>query len=85
MPLLPYRKSVQNGVILALGTLCLGFVLVCALSGCGGGGTQGPVITVTVTAASASVQAGGTVQVTASVGNDSANKGVTWTVSCSGT
>jgi hypothetical protein len=60
--------------------LLLAFVCVWILAGCGSGSQP---LTITVTAASATLQAGGTVQATATVANDSANKGVTWTVTCS--
>lgn len=60
--------------------LLFAFACVWTLSGCGSGSQP---LTVTVTAASASVQAGGMAQITAIVANDSANKGVTWTVTCS--
>ena len=68
----------------ALSLLGLDFVIV--IAGCGGGGAGAPAaraITVVVAPATASVQAGGTQAFTATVANDSANKGVTWTVSCS--
>lgn len=62
-------------------------VLVLMLSsfGCGGGtsSTLAPPIAVSVSAGTTTVQAGATTQVTATVTNDSANKGVTWSVSCS--
>jgi hypothetical protein len=49
------------------------------ITGCG----SNPPIAVTVRLSTASVQAGGTQQFTATVANDSANKGVNWSVSCS--
>jgi len=60
------------------------------LSACGGGGSSGSVsgggsgsgLSVSVSADRAIVQAGATAQVTAVVSNDSANRGVTWSVSC---
>src|SRR4029077_9521455 len=42
-----------------------------------------PPITVSVAPGASAVQAGATAQFTATVTNDSANKGVTWTVTCS--
>jgi dienelactone hydrolase len=60
--------------------------VVLACSSCSGGNSSSnttPPITVLVTPASATVQAGATAQFTATVTNDGANKGVTWTVSCS--
>jgi len=50
-------------------------------SGSGGSGTQGA-LSVSVSADEAIVQAGATMQVTAVVSDDSANRGVTWSVSC---
>ena len=66
----------------------LELVLTMAIAGCGGsnsgGGnkTQVPV-TVAVALSPSTVSAGGSVQVTATISNDSTNKGVNWTVSCS--
>jgi dienelactone hydrolase len=62
-------------------------VLVVSNFGCGGGtsSTPPPAISVSVSAGTTTVQAGATTQVTATVTNDPANKGVTWTVSCSPT
>ena len=57
--------------------------LLLTLSGCSGISATKPPLTVTVSPTSATVQANGTQQFTATVANDSANKGVTWTVSCS--
>jgi hypothetical protein len=58
------------------------------MSGCGGGsssGNPGPVgASVTVSPVTASVQVGLTQMVTATVANDSANKGVTWALSGAG-
>src|SRR5207253_905569 len=51
-------------------------------SGCGGG-SSAPPISVSVSPISVTVQSGTTAQFTASVLNDTAGKGVTWTVSCS--
>jgi len=70
-----YGKSVFGVPLLA----CVGLVA------CGGddgnGGPQVP-ITVDISADQATIQPGATAQVTATVGNDAANRGVTWTVSC---
>ncbi len=57
--------------------------------GCGGGSASvpppppPPAISVSLSEATATVQAGGTAQFTAFVANDSAGKGVTWSVTCS--
>jgi hypothetical protein len=56
-------------------------VVVVSNSGCGGGST--PPISVTVFAGFTTLQAGATTGVTATVVNDSSNKGVTWTATCS--
>ena len=65
--------------------VCLEAVLTIPIAGCGGSNsgsqTQFP-ISVSLGLSTNSVAAGGTVQVTATVTNDTANKGVTWTVSC---
>ena len=57
------------------------------LSGCGGGGGSStppppPAITVNVTASNASIDQGQSTMVTATVANDSSNKGVTWSMTC---
>jgi dienelactone hydrolase len=59
-------------------------VLVVSNFGCGGGtsSTPPPAISVSVSAGTTTVQAGATTQVTATVTNDPANKGVNWTVTC---
>ncbi len=66
---------------------------VAVVGGCGGGSSTsapGPIsvtVSVTLSPATASVQVGLTQAFTASVANDSANKGVTWALSgasCSG-
>jgi len=57
--------------------------LLLTLSGCSGISANKPSITVVISPTSATVQANGTQQFTATVANDSANKGVTWTLSCS--
>lgn len=63
------------------------FCVVLAVSefGCGSGSASVPPvpITVSVSPTSATVRANGTQSFMATVANDSANKGVTWTVSCS--
>ncbi len=72
-------------------THCRGYVCTLALlftiliSGCGGGSstTTGNSISVTVSPATATVASGGTTQFTATVTGDSANGGVTWSVSSS--
>jgi len=76
----------QRSVSLALSLLGLAFVV--PLAGCGGGGQPviaGPAISVSVEPAGVSiVPAGSPTTFTATVANDTGNKGVTWTVSCSG-
>ena len=70
--------------------LCLELILTIAIAACGGsnnssdGGNQLR-LTVSVALDPSTVPAGGSVQVTATVTNDAANKGVNWTVSCSAT
>ncbi len=75
----------QRSVSLALSLLGLAFVV--PLAGCGGGGQPviaGPAISVSVEPAGVSiVPAGSPTTFTATVANDTGNKGVTWTVSCS--
>jgi len=65
----------------------LGFGLMLIIAGCGGsGGGGGQVrlpISVSVSPTAISVQTQTTATFTATVANDAANKGVTWTVSCS--
>jgi hypothetical protein len=60
----------------------------CALS-CGGGGATSPPppppISVSISPSAATVEWGGTSQLTATVGNDSSNSGGKWIVSCSST
>lgn len=68
----------------------LELVLTVAVAGCGGSGSSTTSeikfpVTVSVTLDPSTVPAGGSVQVTATVINDSANKGVNWTVSCPAT
>jgi len=59
--------------------LLIALLVVGLISGCGGGSQ---VITITLTGGMVTVQAGGTLQITATVANDAVNKGVTWSVSC---
>ncbi len=64
----------------------LAFASITTLSGCSGSSSMNPpppVITVSVVADSTSVPAGGAASVTATVSQDSSNRGVTWKVSCS--
>ena len=74
----------QRSVSLALSLLGLAFLML--LAGCGGGGQPviaGPAISVSVAPAGVSlVPAGSPTTFTATVANDTGNKGVTWTVSC---
>ncbi len=67
--------------------ILFGFTSVITLTGCSGSGGSTtpppPVISVSVSADSTSVPAGGTASVTATVGQDSSARGVTWKVSCS--
>ena len=63
---------------------------VLALSGCSGssgssGGSKQITVTITSPTSSPTIQAGQTVNITASVANDSSNSGVTWSVSGGGT
>jgi dienelactone hydrolase len=58
------------------------FLLV-AFGGCGGGSSTSLPVSVSVLPTSASLQIGTTTNFTATVGNDSANGGVAWAVSCS--
>ncbi len=75
----------------AIGSSILVVSLLLAACGGGGGGGGGgakytpapPPISVSVT--SANVQVNGTQQLTATVSNDPANRGVTWTLTQSGT
>jgi hypothetical protein len=69
---------------------CAAVLGVAVVGGCGGGSTNSnpaPIsiaVSVTLSSATASVQAGQTQAFTASVANDSANKGVTWALSGAG-
>ncbi|HEX6906211.1 MAG TPA: choice-of-anchor D domain-containing protein [Terriglobales bacterium] len=69
----------------ALGFVLVAFMLALAsiLAGCGGGGTSTPPppISVSVSAAASTAEAGSQISITAQVSNDSANQGVTWTMS----
>jgi predicted dienelactone hydrolase len=66
---------------LAFGIFTLASIV---LAACGGGsGNNGPPITISVSADPQMVQPGATAQVTAVVSNDTAGRGVSWTVSCS--
>jgi len=63
-------------------------ILAVGLCGCGGGGSSsggssGAAVNVALSQNTATVQAGATQNVIATVTNDDSNKGVTWTVSCS--
>ena len=70
------------------GPAFLGLILSCALSGCAGGPTatlQPQLVNVSVSPTAVSVQAGiGTQGFSATLQNDTQNKGVTWTLSGSG-
>jgi hypothetical protein len=63
-------------------------LIVAGTSRCGGGSSTPPppppaAITVSISPGSATVQSGGTQQLTATVKYDSSNAGVTWTITCS--
>ena len=73
---------------LNLPAISLAYLLGAVLSGCGGGSPSSPpppppAISVAVSPNTATVQAGSTEQLVATVANDSGNAGVSWTVSCS--
>jgi len=76
-------KALRNSACLPM--LILGSILI---SSCGGGSARNfistPVLSVSVSPASASIPPGGTQTLTATVTNDSASGGVNWSVSCSG-
>lgn len=55
------------------------------LGGCGGGTPAGVAVTIALNPTSASIHAGQTVNIVATVSNDSSTKGVTWTLSGVGT
>ncbi len=66
--------------------ILVGVFLAASNFGCGGSSsltTPPPAVSVSVSPNTATVQAGATAQFTATVANDSANKGVNWSVSCS--
>jgi hypothetical protein len=71
-------KSKNFASIIA--TLIVLAIAVC-ISGCNGGGSQ--LISVTFPASTATVEVGATAQFTATVTNDSANRGVNWSLTCS--
>src|ERR1700687_4522787 len=73
---------------ISLAAMLIALLVAFSNSGCGGGtsatlSTTPLVISVSVSPGTVTVQAGATAQFTASVANDSGNKGVTWTVTCS--
>jgi hypothetical protein len=72
---------------LSLAGILVGLAFALSNFGCGGGeqtaATLPDPISVSVSPASVTVQASTTQQFTATVANDSANKGVTWSVTCS--
>jgi hypothetical protein len=59
----------------------LGFAVTIFLAGCGNGSVQQPII-VTLGATPATVQPGATTQFSATIINDSSNKGISWSVTC---
>jgi predicted dienelactone hydrolase len=64
--------------------VCVAIALCIGLVACGGGsGSPALQISVSVTSTAKQVAAGGSAAVTAVVTNDSANEGVSWTLSCS--
>ena len=75
---------------LAIATLAIGALAIGLAAGCGGGSNSTPgtggggstSVAVTMTPTTASVAVGKTQAFTATVTNDSANKGVTWALSC---
>ena len=76
-------KSYRSLIVILLAA-----VIAATNFGCGGSSASPPppppppAISVSMSQATATVQAGATTQFSATVTNDSANKGVTWTVSC---
>jgi hypothetical protein len=77
------RSQINAIPLLRLLLLCVGLTI--GHLGCGGSSASTPPhpMTVAVSPASATVQANGTQQLTATVSHDDTNKGVAWTVSCS--
>src|SRR3974377_1162306 len=77
----PAKNHISNWT-----TACLAIGLAIGLASCGGGGDSSPPppLSVSVKSAYSTVAVGTSTQVTATVLNDSANQGVTWNVSCSG-
>jgi dienelactone hydrolase len=67
------------------GRLCLTgtLILLVAFSGCSGGSSTTLPVSVSLSPTSTTLQIGTTTNFSATVGNDSANRGVTWVVSCS--
>jgi predicted dienelactone hydrolase len=72
---------VERSTFSALLLACIAFTI--AIAGCGGTGDKELPVTITLSPSAATVQPGATLQLTATVANDSAAKGVTWMVSCS--
>jgi len=58
----------------------LGFAVTIFLAGCGNGSVQQPIVTLGATPAT--VQPGATTQFSATIINDSSNKGINWSVTC---
>jgi len=74
----------SNNRSLVLGVM-LSVILTASNFGCGGGSAAAPppTIAVAVSPSAGTVLAGDTTQLTATVSNDSSNRGVSWKVSCS--
>jgi len=73
---------------LSCGFLCFACIATIFVAGCGGGSspTNNPIsVAITSPASAPTIQQGLTVNITASVANDSANKGVTWSLTGQGT
>jgi hypothetical protein len=71
-----HKEEIVRSLLVVAVVGALGFLV-----GCGGNGTPAGVpITISLSPASASVNAGQTVGITATVSNDPSNKGVTWTL-----
>ena len=75
----PAKNHISNWT-----TACLAVGLSIGLASCGGGGDSSLPLSVSVKSAYSTVAVGASTQVMATVLNDSANQGVTWSVSCSG-